>query len=139
MRQIFSLTIFCTTSPSRTGGLEARLRTADRIALDKIFFKAVVMSKIIKFQNMMSIFIENVHLIRAQSRESTSVFFGFSLSKMRTQNGQKHGKKHLILKKIVFQQKRFFFFISFFNRTFCTQMMSKFMYTDEIYSFETQF
>ena len=77
MRQIFSLTIFCTTSPSRTGGLEARLRTADRIALDKIFFDAVVMSKISKFQNMMSIFIENFHLTRAQPRESTSVFLAF--------------------------------------------------------------
>ena len=77
MRQIFSLTIFCTTSTSRTGGLEAQLRTADRIALDMIFFNAVVMSKISKFQNMMSIFIENFYLTRAQPRESSSVLLLF--------------------------------------------------------------
>ena len=68
---------FCTTSPSRTGGLEARLRTANRIALDMLFFNAVVISKISKFQNMMSTFIENFHLTRAQPRESTSVFLAF--------------------------------------------------------------
>ena len=77
MRQIFSLTIFCTTSRSRTIGLEARLRTADRVALDMIFFNAVVIRKMSKFQNMMSIFIENFYLTRAQPSESTSVLLPF--------------------------------------------------------------